>query len=119
MSNFANSNFVPHPLSPSPIIFNGLEIVTVEFHSITNLRNSIIVTAEVANVILGDEVPHVNGGVIAGAEEETTGDGHSGRSEAGVWSERLVLSQLLIRTDIPKPESRTKIIHKSGCSNLS
>ncbi len=76
----------------------------------TNLRDSIIVTAKVAHVLLGYEVPHVNGGVVAGAEEESSGHGHSGRSKAGVGSRRLVLSQLLVRTDIPEPEPEIKII---------
>ncbi len=81
-----------------------------QIRSDTNLRDSIIVTAEVAHVLLGDEIPHVNGGVVAGAEEESSGHGHSCRSKAGVGSWRLVLSQLLVRTDIPEPEPEIKII---------
>ena len=50
----------------------------------------------------------MNGGVVAGAEEEPTGNGHSGRREAGVGTRWLVLAHLLIRPDVPEPKINKK-----------
>ena len=59
--------------------------------------------AEVSMVLLGDDVPHVDGRVVAGAEQKPTRNGYSGRREAGVRARRFILAKFLIGPDIPKP----------------
>ena len=45
----------------------------------------------------------MDGRVVAGAEQEAARHGEAGGSEARVRSWRLVLGQLLIRTNVPEP----------------
>ena len=66
--------------------------------------------AEVAQVLPGDQVPHVDGRVVAGAEQDPTGNGNPGRREAGVRRRRLVLAQLLVRPDVPKPTDNKAVV---------
>ena len=65
------------------------------------LSDPIVMAAQVAQVFLGDQAPHVDGRVVAGAEQEPSGNGDAGRREAGVGRRGLVLAQLLVRSDVP------------------
>ena len=69
----------------------------------SNLRDSVLVPPEVAEVRAGD-VPHVDGRVVAGGEQQPPRQRGRHAREARVRGRGLVLLDLLVTADIPQPE---------------
>ncbi len=54
---------------------------------------------------LSDQIPHVNGGVVGRAEEDSTAQGQTAGGEAGVGGGRFVAGDFLVCSDVPKAGS--------------
>ena len=59
-------------------------------------------SSQLAEVGPGD-VPHVDGGVVAGGQEDPPGEGDADTGEAGLGAGRRVLVDLLVPPDVPQP----------------